>query len=157
MRERILSRCSDNMKSSQPINSFSSAPLESDNLCKRLAELYPEQFAQWLFGVRGVTVEKTELSREPIRADAVILAQRDAATLHIEFQTKHQSDVPLPLRMLDYYVGLKRQHPARRVRQALLLLKPTKTTIPAQYTDERTVHSYQVVKLWELDPVELMQ
>ena len=144
------------MKSNQPTTGPVSAPTESDNLCKRLAELYPEQFAQWLFGVRGVTVEKTELSREPIRADAVILAQQDAATLHIEFQTKHHSDVPLPLRMLDYYVGLKRQNPQQRVRQALLLLKPTKTTIPAHYTDVHTVHSYQVVKLWELDPTELM-
>ena len=59
--------------------------------------------------------------------------------------------------MLDYYVGLKRQNPARRVRQVLLLLKPTKTPIPAQYTDEHTTHSYQVVKLWELEPAELMQ
>ena len=56
------------MKPNQPTTGPVSAPTESDNLCKRLAEPYPEQFAQWLFGVRGVTVEKTELSREPIRA-----------------------------------------------------------------------------------------
>ena len=133
------------------------APAESDNLCKRLAELYPEQLAQWLFGVQGVTVEKTELSREPIRADAVILAHADDEMLHVEFQTTHQSDVPLPLRFLDYYVGLKRGNPQRRVRQVLVLLKKTKTPVPNHYTDERTFHSYDVVRLWEVAPQELMR
>ena len=57
------------MKPNQPTTSPAAAPTASDNLCKRLAELYPEQFAKWLFGARGVTVEKTELSREPIRAE----------------------------------------------------------------------------------------
>lgn len=40
--------------------------------------------------------------------------------LHAEFQTTMKSEVPVPLRMLDYYVGLKRQDVDRRVRQVLL-------------------------------------
>ena len=49
---------------------------KNDDLCKVLAEAYPEQFARWLFGTRGkVKVEKTELSRDPIRADSVIWVQ----------------------------------------------------------------------------------
>ena len=56
---------------------------QGDSLCKRLAEQYPAQFAAWLFGAGGkVTVEKTELSREPIRADAVIFAHAGVETLH---------------------------------------------------------------------------
>src|SRR3989442_122128 len=107
----------------------------SDNLCKRLAESYPEQFAQWLFGIDlgQVTVLKTELSREPIRADSVILAREDQEVLHAEFQTTLKSEVPLPLRMLDYYVGFKRQLLDRRVRQALIVLKETSEEIPDQY------------------------
>ena len=133
------------------------APTESDNLCKRLAELYPDDFAQWLFGVRGVTVEKTELSREPIRADAVVLNRADDETLHAEVQTTHLSEITMDLRMLDYYVGLKRQNPHRRVRQVLILLKKTKTHVPDRYEDECTIHRYSVVRMWEIDPQELLQ
>ena len=141
------------MKPNAPLSGHA----ESDNLCKRLAELFPEEFAQWLFGVTGpVAVEKTELSREPIRADAVILSHPEVETLHIEFQTTRHSQVPLPLRMLDYYVGLKRQHPTRRVRQALLLLKASETEVATEYLDENTTHRYAVIKLWEVDPMELL-
>jgi predicted transposase/invertase (TIGR01784 family) len=131
---------------------------ESDNLCKRLAEEYPEQFARWLFGASGkVKVEKTELSREPIRADSVIFSHDEDETLHAEFQTTMKSDVPVPLRLLDYYVGLKRQNPSRRVRQVLVVLKQTGEEIPDRYEDEMTVHRYQVVRVWEQNPAELMK
>lgn len=130
----------------------------SDNLCKRLAEEYPAQFARWLFGAGGkVKVEKTEMGREPIRADSVIFSRGEDETLHAEFQTTMKSDVPVPLRLLDYYVGLKRQNPNRRVRQVLVVLKPTGEAIPDRYEDEWTVHHYLVVKLWEQDPAELLK
>jgi predicted transposase YdaD len=130
----------------------------SDNLCKRLAEKYPAQFARWLFGASGkVKVEKTELSREPIRADSVIFSHAERETLHAEFQTTMKSKVPVPLRMLDYYVGLKRQDPNRRVRQALVVLKPTDEEIPDRYEDERTVHGYDVIEVWKLDPAVLLE
>ena len=124
----------------------------SDNLCKRLAEEHPAQFAYWLFGVRGnVKVEKTELDREPVRADAVIFSRADSETLHAEFQTTMKSAVPVPLRLLDYYVGLKRRNPQRRIRQVLVVLKPAAEPIPDRYEDEDTWHRYTVVKMWEQD------
>jgi predicted transposase YdaD len=130
----------------------------SDALCKRLAEEYPAQFARWLFGAGGrVKVEKTEMSREPIRADSVIFSRGASQTLHAEFQTTMKSEVPVPLRLLDYYVGFKRQNPDQRVRQVLVVLKPTGEEIPDRYEDEWTVHRYRVVKLWEQDPAELLE
>ncbi len=130
----------------------------SDNLCKRLAEEYPEQFARWLFGAGGkVKVEKTEMSREPIRADSVIFSHAESETLHVEFQTMMKSEVPVPLRLLDYYVGFKRQNPNRRVRQVLVVLKETGEKIPDRYEDERTAHIYDVVEVWKQDPAELMK
>ena len=129
----------------------------SDTLCKRLAEEYPGQFARWLFGAGGkVKVEKTELSREPIRADSVIFSRDEKETLHAEFQTTAKSKIPMPLRLLDYYVGCKRQNPDRRVRQAVVVLKPTNEEIPDRYEDEMTLHRYGVVKLWEQDPAPLL-
>jgi predicted transposase YdaD len=123
-----------------------------------LAEEYPEQFARWLFGASGkVKVEKTELSREPVRADSVIFSHDEDETLHAEFQTTMKSDVPVPLRMLDYYVGLKRQNPTRRVRQVLVVLKQTGEEIPDRYEDERTLHIFDVVRVWEQNPAELMK
>jgi predicted transposase YdaD len=131
---------------------------KNDDLCKFLAEEYPEQFAHWLFGTRGkVKVEKTELSRDPIRADSVILSSAENETLHTEFQTTKKSDVALPLQFLDYYVGLKRKRPKRRVRQVLVVLKPTEQEIPDRYEDECTMHRYTVVKMWEQDPAEFLK
>ncbi|MGH9766182.1 MAG: hypothetical protein ACREAB_02005 [Blastocatellia bacterium] len=61
-----------------------------DNICKRLAEFYPRDFASWLLGepVTEVKVEKTELSNEPIHADSLILPRLSGKFLHIEFQTR---------------------------------------------------------------------
>ena len=133
-------------------------PSGSDNLCKRLAEQFPTEFARWAFGVTGsIKVDKTELSREPIRADAAIFSHAGLETLHIEFQTTTKSDVPLPLRMLDYYVGYKRKNPAQRVRQTLIVLTPTTEAILDQYVDERTQHSYDVIKMWEVEPSVLLK
>jgi len=131
----------------------------SDNLCKLLVELYPEQFARWLFGpqVGRVKLLKTELSREPIRADSVILLAESDDIFHIEFQTTIRSTVPVPLRMLDYYVGFKRQNMSRRVRQVLIVLKYTGEEIPDRYVDELTYHVYRVIKIWEIDPDELLE
>jgi predicted transposase YdaD len=83
----------------------------SDNICKVIAETYPEQIIEWLFGARDVAARalKTEISREPIIADSVILLESEESIYHIEFQTTVKSEPPLPLRMLDYYVGLKRK------------------------------------------------
>ena len=77
----------------------------SDNLCKLLAERHPEQFAEWLFGPLSgpVKVLKTELSREPLRADAAIFLESTADIFHIEFQTTSQSHVPLPVRNTSRY------------------------------------------------------
>jgi hypothetical protein len=74
-------------------------------------------------------------------------------TLHAEFRTTMKSDVPVPLRLLDYYVGLKRQNPSRRVRQVLVVLKQTGEEIPGRYEDERTLRTYDVVRVWEQNPV----
>jgi len=147
-------------KTNPPMNKQASAPerTESDNLCKRLAEQHPEQFAQWLFGLRSgkIKVEKTELRRDPIRADSVILSS-ESEILHAEFQTTQKSRVPLPLRMLDYYVGFKRQKSGRRVRQAVVVLKEARAAIPDCYEDERTSHRYDVIRMWEQDPQELLK
>lgn len=130
----------------------------SDNLCKRLAEQFPAEFARWAFGVSGsIKVDKTELSREPIHADAVIFSHAGRETLHAEFQTTLKSDVPVPLRMLDYYVGLKRKRPRQRVRQILIVLTPAAEAIPDRYVDERTLHIYDVIEMWRLDPRVLLK
>ena len=82
---------------------------KNDDLCKFLAEEYPEQFAHWLFGTQGkVKIEKTELSRDPIRADSVIFSSAENETLHTEFQTTRKSDVALPLRFCECGYRIRR-------------------------------------------------
>jgi predicted transposase/invertase (TIGR01784 family) len=126
-----------------------------DNCCKLLAEKYPEQFASWLLGqpTQSVEVLKTELSIEPIRADSVILLRTQGRILHIEFQVKLESEPPLPLRFLDYWVRLFRLFRVPIV-QVLVLLRPPAegTEIESAFVMGTTRHEYRVVKLWEQDP-----
>jgi predicted transposase YdaD len=60
-----------------------------DNICKFLAESFPTDFASWLLGkaILLTKLEPSELSVEPIRADAVIFLESTDIILHIEFQT----------------------------------------------------------------------
>lgn len=125
-----------------------------DNVCKLLAEKYPTEFARWLLTVepREIEVLKTELSIEPIRADSVTFLQTENRILHIEFQTRAKSDTPIPFRMLDYSVRLKRQYDVP-VTQVVIFLQETSNEIAytTEYVDETTTHRYQVVRMWEQD------
>ncbi|HBL58444.1 MAG TPA: hypothetical protein DDZ80_07985 [Cyanobacteria bacterium UBA8803] len=126
-----------------------------DNACKYLAEKYPAAFTNWLLGVPSPDIEvlKTELTNEPIRADAITFLRTANQILHIEFQTLPYSETPLPLRMLDYSVRLKRQYRCDVV-QVIIFLQATASEMAftQEYRDRTTSHRYQVIRLWEQDP-----
>jgi predicted transposase/invertase (TIGR01784 family) len=126
-----------------------------DNLCKLLAEKHPVRFASWVLGqpIESAEVLKSELSIEPIRADSVILLKLQSQILHLEFQVKLDSDPPLPLRMLDYWVRLYRLY-RLPIRQVVVLLRPPAegTVIESAFVLGTTRHEYQVLCMWEQDP-----
>lgn len=133
-----------------------------DNVCKTLAEQYPVNFVRWLLGAEAgisdpVQVLKTELSLEPIRADAVTFLRLSSRILHLEFQTTPESEPPLPFRMLDYWVRLYRQHRCA-ITQIVLFLKPTESEAVQveRFEAENTLHRYRVIRLWEQDPTPLL-
>jgi predicted transposase YdaD len=130
-----------------------------DNLCKHLAETYPDRFASWVLGqpVSSVRVLKTELGIEPVRADSVTFIQAQQQILHLEFQVKLDSTPPLPLRMLDYWVRLYRLYGVP-VTQVIVLLRPPGegTVIETAFQVGTTYHQYSVLKLWEQDPKPLL-
>lgn len=130
----------------------------SDNLCKYLAETYPEAFVEWLLHEEpgAVQVLKTELGLEPIRADSVTFVQTQSCILHLEFQVEPQTQPPLPLRMLDYWVRLHRRYQCEIV-QVLILLKPTTIEVPKAFISSTTRHDYRVVKLWEEEPEQFFE
>ncbi len=125
-----------------------------DNACKYLAEQYPAEFVSWLLSVQSqdIQVLKTELTLEPIRADAVTFLQTANQTLHIEFQTLPTSNPSIPFRMLDYSVRLKRQYRCD-VEQVVIFLQATNDEIvfTEEYQDRTTSHRYPVIRLWEQD------
>jgi predicted transposase/invertase (TIGR01784 family) len=126
-----------------------------DNLCKLLAEKYPVRFASWVLGqpIEFAEVLKSELSIEPIRADSVILLKLQGEILHLEFQVKLDSEPPLSLRMLDYWVRLYRLY-RLPIRQVVVLLRPPAegTVIESVFVLGTTRHEYQVLCMWEQDP-----
>ncbi len=128
--------------------------MDYDNVCKFLAEEYPSEFVSWLLGVetQDITVLKTELSLEPIRADSVTFLQTTNRILHIEFQTEPISKPPIPFRMGDYSFRLKRKYQCP-VTQVVVFLKETTNEVAftEEYRDETTIHRYRVIRLWEQD------
>jgi predicted transposase YdaD len=128
--------------------------LSYDNVCKYLAEEYPIEFVRWLLKVEleDIEVLKTELSLEPIRADSVTFLRTANQILHLEFQTQPQSNPPMPFRMLDYSVRLKRQYRCEIVQVAIFLQETTNEfAFAEEYRDETTVHRYRSLRLWEQD------
>ena len=76
---------------------------------------------------------KTELSIEPIRADL-------------------ESEPPLPLRMLDYWIRLHRLYRLPITQTVVLLLAPSEgTEIETVFALKSTRHEYRVIRLWEED------
>ena len=125
-----------------------------DNVCKLLAEKYPDEFACWLLSVvpRKIEVLKTELSIEPIRADSVTFLQTENRILHLEFQTLTKSTPSIPFRMLDYSVRLIRQYDVP-VTQVVIFLQQTSNEIAftEHYINETTTHRYRIIRMWEED------
>ncbi|MFB2936835.1 Rpn family recombination-promoting nuclease/putative transposase [Aerosakkonemataceae cyanobacterium BLCC-F154] len=134
--------------------------MQFDNLCKYLAEKYPDKFATWLLGEPTTRVEvlKTELSLEPIRADSVTFLRTQSQILHLEFQVKVPSGKPMPLRMLNYFVRLYWQYNLP-VTQVLIWLQQTTNSavFESEFRQGLTSHGYQVIRMWEQSPEPLLQ
>ncbi|KAM3104124.1 MULTISPECIES: Rpn family recombination-promoting nuclease/putative transposase [unclassified Phormidesmis] len=122
-----------------------------DDTCRFLAEHFSADFASWLLGepVTMTELQPSELSLDPIRADALILLESDESILHIEFQTLPKNTIPL--RVLDYRVRMYRKDPTKPMQQVVIYLKQTASELVYQtsFTMERTRHEFDVIRLWE--------
>ena len=130
-----------------------------DNVCKFLAENFSSDFACWIFGEpKGLTLlSPTELSVEPIRADALILLQSSEVVLHLEFQT--QPDEAIPFRMADYRLRVHRRYPSKDMRQVVIYLKSTGSELVRQniFTISGMRHEFEVIRLWEQSSSDFLQ
>ena len=114
------------------------------------------KIAFWLLGepITLTELSPTELSLEPIRADALILLQSDQTVLHLEFQTHPKADIPF--RMIDYRLRVYRRFPHKGMRQVVIYLKQTSSEMVYQNTFSipGTRHEFEVIRLWE-QPTEV--
>jgi predicted transposase/invertase (TIGR01784 family) len=122
-----------------------------DDTCRFLAEHFSADFASWLMGepVTMTELQPSELSLDPIRADAMMMLQSEEVILHIEFQT--QSNRKIPFRMADYRLRGHRRYEDKEMIQVVIYLKPTTSPLVYQdsFTLENTRHDFQVIRLWE--------
>ncbi|MEL6605128.1 MAG: Rpn family recombination-promoting nuclease/putative transposase [Cyanobacteria bacterium J06614_10] len=127
-----------------------------DPVCKFLVENFSADFASWLLGesVELATLNPSELSLEPIRADSVLLLEsaqsaQQPTILHIEFQTQPNPDILF--RMLDYWVRIYRLHSSKSIRQVVIYLRRTGSNLVYQTRFQKggTSHPFEVVRLWE--------
>jgi predicted transposase/invertase (TIGR01784 family) len=130
-----------------------------DNICKFLAETYSRDFASWLLGepLTLAVLSPSELSLEPIRADALILLESQEVILHLEFQT--EPDENMPFRMLDYRTRVYRRFPRKTLRQVVIYLKETGSEFVYQtaFILPNTRHEFEVIRLWEVPAEELLE
>jgi predicted transposase/invertase (TIGR01784 family) len=94
-------------------------------------------------------LKPSELSLDPIRADAMMMLQSEESILHIEFQT--QPNRKIPFRMADYRLRGHRRYEDKMMIQVVIYLKPTTSPLVYQdsFTLENTRHDFQVIRLWE--------
>jgi predicted transposase/invertase (TIGR01784 family) len=94
-------------------------------------------------------LKPSELSLDPIRADAMMMLQSEKSILHIEFQTQPKKTIPF--RMLDYRVRGHRRYEDKTMTQVVIYLKPTTSQLAYQtsFTLEDTHHNFKVIRLWE--------
>jgi predicted transposase/invertase (TIGR01784 family) len=122
-----------------------------DDTCRFLAEHFSTDFASWLLGtpITLTELKPSELSLDPIRADALILLESDDSVLHLEFQTLPKQNIPF--RMLDYRVRVHRKYPGKTMRQVVIYLKQTGSDLvhETSFAMERTHHAFDVIRLWE--------
>ncbi|MBV9388099.1 MAG: Rpn family recombination-promoting nuclease/putative transposase [Chroococcidiopsidaceae cyanobacterium CP_BM_ER_R8_30] len=122
-----------------------------DDTCRFLAEHFSADFASWLLGesITLTEIKPSELSLEPIRADALILLQSNESVLHLEFQTR--PDPEIPFRMFDYRARVYRRYRNKAMRQVVIYLKQTRSDLVQQtsFILERTRHDFDVIRLWE--------
>jgi predicted transposase/invertase (TIGR01784 family) len=122
-----------------------------DPTCKFLAENFSSDFASWLLGepIALTQLSPTELSLEPIRADALILLGSDDIILQIEFQT--ELDPTMAFRMADYRLRVYRRFPNKQMRQVVIYLTPSSSELVYQNVFEipGTRHEFEVIRLWE--------
>ncbi|MGH9837438.1 MAG: Rpn family recombination-promoting nuclease/putative transposase [Blastocatellia bacterium] len=84
------------------------------------------------------------------------LIEADEEILHVEFETDpSDSDPPLDLRMLDYFVRVYRRE-RKPVRQVVIVLAETGAHIPEEFHVGDTWHRYRVLRVWEQDPGPLL-
>jgi predicted transposase/invertase (TIGR01784 family) len=130
-----------------------------DNLCKLIAENHPLEIATWILGhpPEDIEILKTELSIEPIRADAISFFKTTGRILHIEFQTRWRSKPPIPLRSLDYWVRLHRQYKVPIDQYVILLCPSTEDNqITNFFQVDKTCHEFNIIRLWEEDPTPFL-
>jgi predicted transposase/invertase (TIGR01784 family) len=129
-----------------------------DNVSKFLVERYSADFATWLLGesIELTTLSPTELSLEPIRADALILLQSDDVVLHCEFQTN--TSAKIPFRMADYRLRVYRRFPQKRMVQVVIYLRPTDSPLAYEtaFRLENLECRFNVVRIWEVEPEVLL-
>jgi predicted transposase/invertase (TIGR01784 family) len=130
-----------------------------DNICKFLAETYSRDFASWLLvePIELTLLSPSELSLEPIRADALILLESAEIILHLEFQT--EPDESMPFRMLDYRTRVYRRFPRKTLRQVVIYLRETGSEFVYQtsFNLPNTRHEFEVIRLWEVPAEELLE
>ncbi|MFQ6063293.1 MAG: Rpn family recombination-promoting nuclease/putative transposase, partial [Methanosarcinales archaeon] len=140
-----------------------------DRTLKTLADRFSKYYINWILGSSFKLVEKlsTEIPTKTRHADLVYKVEGDKGKtyiFHLEFQA-HKSDEPMNLRMLGYCVRLVEKYSLPVCGTVLYLTKEAYEhendigyfKIICPEGKEVLTFKYNVIKLWELDGLELLK
>lgn len=103
----------------------------------------------------GDVVEWPNIELPDVRNPRADLLARTADGSLRQVELQFNNDSAMPLRMLDYYAGIRRLH-KEPLYQTVLYAGRTPLTMPSHYLSPTTRHEYTIVNLREMDGEELL-
>ncbi|MEM7535645.1 MAG: hypothetical protein AAF639_25940 [Chloroflexota bacterium] len=150
---------------------------KTDSPLKRLVQIAPHDFAEWLLKRKVITITSANIELQPnpnaTYSDLVFWVTVQPGEddeqkspyqvlLHIEFQGK-SSERPMRLRVLDYIVGFTDQERRMRIHSVVFYIgEKTNVTDTGHHqvmgigNRVTLAWQYDVVHLWTLDPLKLL-
>ncbi|MEM7532782.1 MAG: hypothetical protein AAF639_11445 [Chloroflexota bacterium] len=150
---------------------------KTDSPLKRLVQIAPQDFAEWLLKKKVITITPATIELQPnpnaTYADLVFWVtvepdeEDDEKTpykvlLHIEFQGE-SSKRPMRFRVLDYIVGFADQERGSRIHSVIFYIGEKTNVKDTGHHQVRGIGKrvtlawqYDIIRLWTLNPQELL-
>jgi len=115
----------------------------------------PKKFISILTGKKGIKVLDNSFPTVKERKADFVIELEDGSIFHLELQTN--PDKNMPLRMLEYYILLKRRYPDRKIRQMVLYVGEGTPRMENSISTDNLSFRYELKDVKEISCKELIE